>query len=332
MLKDTSKDIRLEAESCLAEFLREIRVVTEKVSENKKPIDFGGLVKILFVHCNSKDEFTRLTALQWINEFILIGKEEMLPLSPQLLSSILPCLSHEVTEIRAAATKSNASLLQLITETNSEFGINEFLNTVTIQFLNQSVPTRLAALEWVLVLHSKRSKDLASYVDELFPALLKTLSDPSEEVIRLDLEVMANISKLDESYFIKLMNNLVRLFSSDRQLLENRANLIIRQLSTLLHPEKIYLTIAKIIEKEEDYEFVVVMIQTLNLILLTSSELSELRMSLKKMLSDSSSKEVFVALYKSWSHNPAATFSLCLLAQLYQHASDLIVKLYDSVC
>jgi hypothetical protein len=62
MLKDSSKEIRLETESCLAEFLREIRVVTEKVSElpeNKKKIDFAGLVKILFVHCNSKGMILR---------------------------------------------------------------------------------------------------------------------------------------------------------------------------------------------------------------------------------------------------------------------------------
>ncbi len=86
-------------------------------------------------------------------------------------------------------------MLRLITETNSDFSIGDFLSTVILQFLNQNVrtteclvlndmevPTRIAALQWVLVLHAKRPTQLISHVDELFPALLKTLSDPSEEV------------------------------------------------------------------------------------------------------------------------------------------------------
>ncbi len=33
-------------------------------------------------------------------------------------------------------------------------------------------------------------------------------------------------------------------------------------------------------------------------------------------------------LYRSWSHNAVATFSLYLLAQAYRHATDLIFTLY----
>ena len=32
---------------------------------------------------------------------------------------------------------------------------------------------------------------------------------------------------------------------------------------------------------------------------------------------------------RSWSHNPAATFSLCLLARAYEHAAALVFKLYE---
>jgi vacuole morphology and inheritance protein 14 len=48
----------------------------------------------------------------------------------------------------------------------------------------------------------------------LFPALLKTLSDPADHVVRLDLEVMARIS-LNDDYFNHLMQSLVVLFRSD---------------------------------------------------------------------------------------------------------------------
>ena len=50
MLKDSTKDIRLEAETCLAEFLEEIKEAT-KIN---KEVDFGSMVKILITHCISK--------------------------------------------------------------------------------------------------------------------------------------------------------------------------------------------------------------------------------------------------------------------------------------
>jgi len=318
MLKDTTKDIRLEAETCLAEFLSEIK----EAAKGSKTVDFGNMVRILIAHCISKDEFTRQTAIEWATEFVNIGKDVLLPYTAQLLGAVLPCVSHGVPVIEEVAKKANNALLNLITSTSSEVPINDILKTVTFQFLNQCVPTRLAALHWVSVLHSKTPNQLKNFVDELFPALLKTLSDESDEVVRLDLEVMAKISSLDETYFNRLMNNIINLFSTDRQLLEKRGSLIIRQLSLFISPEKIYVSFARILETEEDPEFATLMIQTLNLILLTSPELYEVRTSLKNLLkSSSSSKDLFTTLYRSWSHNPAATFSLCLLAQLYEHAS-----------
>lgn len=69
--------------------------------------------------------------------------------------------------------------------------------------------------------------------------------------MRLDLEVMAKISLLDEEIYKKLMNSLINLFSTDRQLLENRGSLVVRQLSLFIAPEKMYVTMATILEAEE---------------------------------------------------------------------------------
>lgn len=48
---------------------------------------------------NVADDFTRLRALTWVKEFVIAGKEKLLPYSAQLLSGILPCLSHETQDI-----------------------------------------------------------------------------------------------------------------------------------------------------------------------------------------------------------------------------------------
>ncbi|XP_051904214.1 protein VAC14 homolog [Hippocampus zosterae] len=225
--------------------------------------------------------------------------------------------------------------------------------------------TRIAVLKWLYHLYIKTPRKMFRHTDSLFPMLLKTLSDESDEVILKDLEVLAEIASspagqtdpaaacdgLDSrpalkvpdkvgktgaaesspstpsmnSYFYKFMINLLKRFSAERKLLESRGAFIIRQLCLLLHAENIFHSMADILLKEEDLKFASTMVQTLNTILLTSAELFQLRNQLKD-LHTADSCMLFCCLYRSWCHNPVATVSLCFLTQNYKHAYDLIQK------
>lgn len=227
--------------------------------------------------------------------------------------------------------------------------------------------TRIAVLKWLYHLYIKTPRKMFRHTDSLFPMLLKTLSDESDEVILKDLEVLAEIAsspagqtdlvgscdntdhkvelKVPEkstnkavdsspstpsmnSYFYKFMINLLKRFSLERKLLENRGAFIIRQLCLLLNAENIFHSMADILLKEEDLKFASTMVQTLNTILLTSAELFQLRNQLKDLRTPESCT-LFCCLYRSWCHNPVATVSLCFLTQNYKHAYDLIQKFGD---
>jgi hypothetical protein len=72
------------------------------------------------------------------------------------------------------------------------------------------------------------------------------------QVIKHDLQLLAQIcSSSEENYFKAFMVNLLELFSTDRRLLETRGSLIIRQLCLNLNTERIYRTLAEIIEKDD---------------------------------------------------------------------------------
>ncbi|KAI0720355.1 ARM repeat-containing protein [Cerioporus squamosus] len=203
------------------------------------------------------------------------------------------------------------------------------VNALTIQFLSEHEETRVAALKWLIMLHQKAPRKILAMDDGTFPALLKTLSDSSEEVIKHDLQLLAQISSSsEEGYFKLFMNNLLELFSTDRGLLDSRGSLIIRQLCLNLNTERIYRTFAEILEKEEDLEFASVMVQKLNMILITSPELADFRRRLKSLETRQDGQALFTTLYRSWCHNAVAVFSLCLLAQAYEHASNLLYILY----
>ncbi|KAI0042285.1 ARM repeat-containing protein [Auriscalpium vulgare] len=205
------------------------------------------------------------------------------------------------------------------------FDYQTTVNALTIQFLSEHEETRVAALKWLIMLHQKAPKQILAMDDGTFPALLKTLSDSSEEVIKHDLQLLAQISSTsDDSYFKAFMINLLDLFSTDRRLLETRGSLIIRQLCLNLNTERIYKAFAEILEKEEDLEFASSIVQKLSMILMTSPELADFRRRLKSLETRQDGQALFVTLYRSWCHNAVAVFSLCLLAQAYEHASNLL--------
>ncbi|KAM7197198.1 Vacuolar protein 14 C-terminal Fig4p binding domain containing protein [Naviculisporaceae sp. PSN 640] len=198
------------------------------------------------------------------------------------------------------------------------------VNSLTLLFLNDHEATRVAALTWLIMLHRKAPRKVLAFNDGTFPALLKTLSDPAEAVVTKDLQLLSQISRNSEDdYFSNFMVNLLQLFSTDRKLLETRGNLIIRQLCTSLSAERIYRTLADCIEKEEDVEFASIMVQNLNNNLITAPELAELRKRLRN-LETKEGQMFFVALFRSWCYNAVATFSLCLLAQAYEQAYNLL--------
>jgi vacuole morphology and inheritance protein 14 len=175
------------------------------------------------------------------------------------------------------------------------------VNALTLQFLNEHEATRVAAIAWLIMLHRMApgkvnsrlfghektlltEKQILTVEDGTFPALLKTLSDPSEAVVTRDLLLLSQISKnSDDSYFTSFMVNLLKLFCTDRRLLETRGNLIIRQLCVTLSAERIYRTMADCLEKDEDVEFASIMVQNLNNNLITAPELADLRRRLRNL-------------------------------------------------
>ncbi|CAO3656417.1 unnamed protein product [Mucor hiemalis] len=322
-------------------------------------VQYGKIVKILVPHLSSPEEEIQKTALLWINAFIEIAKDVIITFTPEIIKAVLPSLAHPVSGIRVIALETNQNLQKLVLETsihvpeptasksdpsggvqkssffqqsnldlssdsNDPFDYQATVANLRLQFLNQHEETRVASLDWLLMLHKKAPNKILASDDGTFPALLKTLSDSSEEVVRRDLQLLAQISSYsDQDYFRSFIVSLLSLFSTDRRLLETRGSLIIRQLCMSLDPERIYCAIADILEQDEDLEFASIMIQNLNIILITSSELSNLRKRLRN-LDHKENQRLFNTLYRSWCHNAVSAFSLCLLSQVYEHAANML--------
>ncbi|KAK3918994.1 Protein VAC14-like protein [Frankliniella fusca] len=340
MLDEPTLEIKKTCDTVLGEFLRSIK-------QDPSRVDFPRMINILIVHSQAQDEFLQLTAITWIKEFVQLSGRSMLPFASGILTAILPCLSYDTDSrknIRETAKAVNFILTKLITAEKDNNDSRDDLNFPSIievllkHLVHSAVPTKVAALQWVYHLHTNIPDRMLLHVDELFPVLLKVLSDSADEVVQQDIEVLAEfmscpssgdttvavrIPNSENPYFSKFIVSLLKLFSTDHHLLEDRGSFIIRQLCVLLDAEDIYRTLATILTREENLAFAPTMVDTLNTILLTAAELFELRNKLKD-LSSKESCSLFCELYELWCHNPVATVSLCLLTQNYAHASRLI--------
>ncbi|KAG6622241.1 VAC14 family protein [Phytophthora cinnamomi] len=288
MLSDGNREIRQAADSALAEFLREIKQTDD--------VEFGRMVDILVGQCNSKERFNRLTAVSWVQEFVNLGREKLVEFYADLLAAIMHCISDAEHEIRQVAERANDDLLQLVKSTTEDVELLPLMQKLTSELSSDHVPTRMAALRWISMLLEKYPNQLSAHIGQLLPALLRTLSDISDSVVLLDLEVLARIS-LNKVEFEKVLNSILLLFSQDRRLLEMRGSMIVRKL--------------------------------LSISIVKPTHLRDiLRRSFQPRASEDD-VQVFTALFRSWCHNPIAAFSLCLLAQSYSLSAALISKFAD---
>ncbi|KAH9746171.1 protein VAC14-like [Citrus sinensis] len=253
MLSDSSHEIRQQADSALWEFLQEIK--------NSPSVDYGRMAEILVQRAASPDEFTRLTAITWINEFVKLGGDQLVPYYADILGAILPCISDKEEKIRVVARETNEELRAIKADPADGFDVGPILSIATRQLSSEWEATRIEALHWISTLLNRHRTEVLHFLNDIFDTLLKALSDPSDEVVLLVLEVHACIAK-DLQHFRQLVVFLVHNFRVDNSLLEKRGALIIRRLCVLLDAERVYRELSTILEGEADLDFACTMVQT----------------------------------------------------------------------
>ena len=344
MLSDNNREIRQAADSALAEFLRELIQSTV--------VELGPIIAILVVQCHSKERLNRLTAITWLFELISHPQrgDAFLSFHAEILGAILYCIYDAEKEIRLVAERTNHDMLRLVRSTKIKFELARLLERLTNELLHkEDVPSKMACLRWINMLMEKRKRDMKEFTESLLPVLLRTLSDPSDKVVLLDLQALSRISMArrengytapaEEAQFQLVLDAILNLFAQDRQLLETRGSLIIRKLCVLLNAKSVYIRIAdslvtygespnKELPDLGTLQFVSTMVQVLNLILLTATELHDLRSTLSRSFIGRSEegRKVFVTLFHCWCNNPVSTLSLCLLAQAYDLSFAIVQR------
>ncbi|KAH3679795.1 hypothetical protein WICPIJ_008529 [Wickerhamomyces pijperi] len=299
-------------------------------------IDYPKIIQILLSHIDDSEERIQLVVLTWLSSLLEIAPTSFIEYLPKLLSVLLLTMAKESTRfnLKEKSQKLNQELLTFVSELKPEdekqLNYKSTINTLTLHLLNENEITKVTALDWLKMLHKKSRESVLEH-DGIFTTLLKALSDPSEEVIYGDLQLISEISfESDDDTFQSFIVNLLDLFKNDQKLLEKRGNFILRRLCLSLDPVRVYQTLATVLKKETNSVFVGIIIQILNNNLITAPELATLRKRLRSLdQKNGANFELFSTIFKAWCHNAPATLTLCLLSQSYELAYSVLQIFVD---
>ncbi|KAL1232815.1 Protein VAC14 [Trichinella spiralis] len=327
ILTEPTPKIREACEVVLGQFLREI-------IQKPEAADLEHMVNVLIVHAQSNDCFAKYNALMWLHEFLKLDGSRMKSFLPGYVLVTLPCLAYAESDsdILQVSRRINTGLMTLVSSEKSDhssFELSAMVEVLLPSLNDGEVSSKIAALKWIHYLYEAMSDKFFIYMEELFPCLLRLLSDPSDEVVALDVTVLSDLCtgkegynttvekfglpagsvrqlKAVSPYFVHIMKSLLDEFRSDCSFLHDRGTFIIRQLCSVLNVED--------------------SCSILNSIFLTAPELFSLRNKLKDMPvhDESNDRNLFSSLYLCWAHQPVALLALCLIARKYKHAANIV--------
>ncbi|KEG14820.1 HEAT repeat-containing protein [Trypanosoma grayi] len=275
---------------------------------------------------------TKKNALEWILELLMIDMDELLHLTHVVVGASLSQLGSKSLETRVAAQNVSNSLMQLIGTQEGgckKVPYDAVLRVVTERFTEKGTEeTRVAALEWIGLVHHADPNVMERRFTETFSSSLMLLCDRSAHVVHKCIETLCLIS--GETHFDYFVTRLIDLFHAKADVLLPKVPTIIKQLQLryqdedLGQCEKLCLKLAAVLALHEDKRFLEKVVITLSTMVLTSKEFLPLREILNRGVNDERARSTFLGLYRCWHYNTAATLGLCLLSRAYEHAFQLI--------
>jgi len=227
MLGDQVRDVRHNADAVLSHLLMAVK---SNNHENTLKI-ISGTAGILVKSCFATDPCARLTALCWLDEFVILQmnvstadlevtgnsltevklaevaerkrdssqhrlSEGWMASLPELVDGMLHCIDDREEEIATMAIELNSDLLDMV-QTLEDFVPADTLLDRMIKSMEEreSMAVRKTCLQWICMLlaHSPAQMLRRATLQRLFDPILDTLVLPDEEVVLAALQVLANI-------------------------------------------------------------------------------------------------------------------------------------------
>lgn len=274
------------------------------------------------------NEGVRIEAITWTSELLDKSDKVLFKIFSIILRATLQCLADTSPSISEKAANVNMKLLKFFKTTSRETTVHQYEETVEVlmQFINhESKVTKQSILEWIISLQAIHPESIESKLEQLLETLSSRITDPEESVVEGALQVLCTIADY-KGYFDKVMGMILKLFSQNHIILDQKAGHIIPCLCKNLGTEAVYRSMATMLTHNQNQRFVEKIVGVLHELILIDPSLEDLRERLKYCLENEDFEciEFFEVLFKSWCFNPVSALSLVFLVQAYELSYEML--------
>lgn len=307
-------------------FLNEL--LSEVISAIYGELDLLFVMEILAKFAGNSTEIVRSEAITWTSELLDKSDKVLFRIFPSILKSALQCLADESSVVSEKAIKVNDKLMKFFKTTSRETTVNQYeeVMDVFMQFINhESIVTRSAILKWIISVQAIYPESIESKLGMLLETLVTRITEAEEGIFETVLQVLCRVAEY-KGYFDKVMTSILKLFSQNLAVLENRGGLIITFFCTNLGTEAVYKSIATILSINTNQKFTEKIIALLNELILTDPGLESFRERLKYCIEkkDQECIDFFKILFRTWCYNPISALSLAFLVQIYELTYEML--------
>lgn len=327
MLRNRDLKLHNEALTLTKDLLAEIK---NDLANPNLNMDF--IMETLVKMIKLSEPAIKIEAISWIDELLEKGEKLLIKHFPMAIKAALESMSDEDVIIIEKAMNTNNKLLDHCKFYNKDVDIGlDFISIIEVLMSyieHSSVKTRISALDWITILQLKSPESLEPSMEKLVSCLSSRISDPEIIVINSSLLILCNIAQYKE-YFDKVINSILKEFSSNAEISADSTGSIIKTLCQGLGTELVYRSIAELLSVEKNTVFRKNIIEVLNDLLLIDRDFEEIRERLKYCIEieDLECVEFFEVLFKAWCFNPGCTLTLTFLVQFYVLAYEMVTIL-----
>jgi len=319
MLQDPASEIRHSARQALTEFAQEIM--------QGAPVDMGSMTRTLIRRYQQDAHLsTTKLAVEWLDLFLSLDPSAVRAYYPDMVRLVLETVGHSDEEVQGWARGAGERLMACAGTIPAE-AVHEVIAAVAAKAqAPEGQPSALAALRWMEVLITAQRAGVMAMAGEVVPALTDALLGPDRSVARASMAALAKVAA-EEPHFSTLLASVTRTFKTadNGKHLKTHGTRILGALVRQLGPEKVLRRMAALLLDEHDTQFVSLVVQALNFILLTSGDLRPLRAKLRQSGAGAADgQSLFEALLPCWTCSFGAAMSLCLLCERYALAASMV--------
>jgi len=177
-------------------------------------------------------------------------------------------------------------------------------------------------LDFIIKLFDRFNITMSNDIYEFIKKIINILQYQNKELDDKVLKIIGEIIKLkNNKYNQNIIINILDKFQDTNSLINNFGIHMLKYLSKVINITKIYNIFCDLLLRKDDLNFIIAMINILDIFLVVEEEGQKICLKIQK------NKKFFKKIFTLWSYNPISTLIICLISNNYLLSFRLALEL-----